>query len=460
MQILWFRQDIRVHDNPALDFFLEQKKTGDKAIYFLTPEQWQTFGWAEIKIDFIKRHVQLLEQQLSALGISLTVIEVANFNAQVDYFATLKESLGDFTLITNQELELNERQRDIEIEQLGIEIKHFECDVIVPKGKVTNQSGEMYKVFTPFKNAWLKYVQAQGFDCSINHVNVEASLESACSGIKVDDNNLAHSWPLVTTVIRQVLPSFLSEKFSLYQKQRDYPAIKGTSGLSPYLAIGVLSPRYVLRQIIYHYPDILLAKDQPQFTWLNELIWREFYRHLLHHQPLLIKHLTFKEKYRNTQWPFNSMFFDAWCEGKTGYPLVDAAMRQLNQTGWMHNRLRMVVASFLTKHLLIDWRYGEKYFMSRLIDGDFAANNGGWQWAASTGCDAQPYFRIFNPIRQSEKFDPHGEFIRKYIPELDTVPDKYIHFPHDYLAGTQETNYWPAIVDHKSARQQALNFYQ
>ena len=160
------------------------------------------------------------------------------------------------------------------------------------------------------------------------------------------------------------------------------------------------------------------------------------------------------------QWHNNKELFNAWCEGKTGYPLVDAAMRQLNQTGWMHNRLRMVVASFLTKHLLIDWRLGEKYFMQHLIDGDLASNNGGWQWAASTGCDAQPYFRIFNPIKQSERFDPNGEFIRKYLPELESIPDKHIHFPYHYIANNKLQQYWEPIVDHKEARLKALAFYK
>ena len=159
-------------------------------------------------------------------------------------------------------------------------------------------------------------------------------------------------------------------------------------------------------------------------------------------------------------WHNDAALFDAWCQGRTGYPLVDAAMRQLNQTGWMHNRLRMVVASFLTKHLLIDWRLGEKYFMQHLIDGDLASNNGGWQWAASTGCDAQPYFRIFNPIRQSERFDPKGVFIRKYIPELNNISDKAIHFPHQYIKDNELNVYWPAIVEHKEARLKALAFYK
>jgi deoxyribodipyrimidine photo-lyase len=207
-----------------------------------------------------------------------------------------------------------------------------------------------------------------------------------------------------------------------------------------------------------HYPDILTTSKSKTFTWVNELIWREFYKHLIAEFPKLSRGANFNEKYDSVSWRDSDAEFKQWCEGRTGYPLVDAAMQQLLQTGWMHNRLRMVVASFLTKHLLIDWRKGEQFFMQHLIDGDLASNNGGWQWAASTGCDAQPYFRVFNPITQSERFDPNGDFIRKYLPELQKVPDKHIHFPHTYLAATGQSEhcYWPAIVDHKAARARAL----
>ena len=257
-----------------------------------------------------------------------------------------------------------------------------------------------------------------------------------------------------------MLPNFIQQKLALYNDQRDIPSIKGTSGLSPYLAIGAISPRYLLFVVLNQYPDLLTASDSPKFSWVNELIWREFYRNLLFHFPELCKHESFKDKYRLTAWYNNSSHFTAWCEGRTGYPIVDAAMRQLNQTGWMHNRLRMVVASFLTKHLLIDWRWGEQYFMEHLIDGDLAANNGGWQWAASTGCDAQPYFRIFNPTRQSERFDPKGHFIRKYLPELKEIPDKEIHSPHSFIEKSSVDIYWPTIVEHKEARLMALDFYK
>lgn len=462
MQILWFRNDLRVHDNPALAHFLQHYQTGDRAVYILTPQQWRKHHWSAIKIDLIKRHIRLLAQQLAQLGITLEVMQVDNFQQQAQLIIEMCQQLTSVNLIASQELEVNERQRDAAIEIKGISLTLFEADVIVPKGAVLNQSGVMFKVFTPFKRAWLKYVKDYGFDY-LGKPSVSQAKELPLS-TTVDEQlsvgGLSAHWPLVDQVETNVIPEFFDEKFAYYQQQRDIPSIKGTSGLSPYLAIGALSPRYLLRLILNKHPDLLTASDSDVFSWLNELIWREFYRHLLHHFPKLSKHQMFNEKYANLIWPFNKAQFDAWCLGQTGYPIVDAAMRQLNQTGWMHNRLRMVVASFLTKHLLIDWRLGEQYFMSKLIDGDLAANNGGWQWAASTGCDAQPYFRIFNPIRQGERFDPNGDFVRKYIPELENVPNKHIHFPHDYLKKNPEIRYWPAIVDHKVAREQALAFYR
>jgi deoxyribodipyrimidine photo-lyase len=402
----------------------------------------------------------LLAEQLFQLDIELKVIELADFAQQVSYFYELNEQ-QNISLIVNQELEINERARDKNIAELGINLIAYEADVIVPKGKVLNLSGQMFKVFTPFKKAWLTFVKQQGFDYLFKPTLDESKTfeQSELLDTLYLDNSSA-AWPLVDVYEQQVLPDFLNDKVEHYQENRDFPSLKATSGASPYLAIGALSPRYLMALLVNRFPDILVANDSPNFAWLNELIWREFYRHLLHHQPALCKHQMFNEKYKDTVWPFDQALFDAWCQGKTGYPIVDAAMRQLNQTGWMHNRLRMVVASFLTKHLLIDWRHGEKYFMQHLIDGDLAANNGGWQWAASTGCDAQPYFRIFNPIRQSERFDPQGDFIRKYIPELEGAPNKDIHFPHKWLNGALMASYWPAIVDHKTAREQALAFYR
>jgi deoxyribodipyrimidine photo-lyase len=459
--LLWFRNDLRTHDNPALNFFLSevsaQKLSSSdapcKAVFFISEKQWRKHHWSPIKIDLIKRHTYSLVAELAQLNIELEIIEVPDFLAQITYLVDYCASNNISHVIANSEVEINEQQRDKSCIKLGIPLKLFEADVIVPKGKVLNKSGEMYKVFTPFKRSWLTYVKENGFEY-LGRTETQNSVEPSTS------NTISNHWPLASMIENEVLPNFIQQKLALYNDQRDIPSIKGTSGLSPYLAIGAISPRYLLFVVLNHYPDLLTASDSPKFSWVNELIWREFYRNLLFHFPELCKNQCFKEKYRSIAWHNNLPYFKAWCEGRTGYPLVDAAMRQLNQTGWMHNRLRMVVASFLTKHLLIDWRWGEQYFMENLIDGDLASNNGGWQWAASTGCDSQPYFRIFNPTRQSERFDPKGDFIRKYLPELKEIPDIEIHSPHRFIKKSNLDIYWPTIVEHKEARLMALDFYK
>ncbi|GAA0813663.1 deoxyribodipyrimidine photo-lyase [Colwellia asteriadis] len=467
--LLWFRNDIRTHDNPALHYFISQQRDNkiSKAVFFVSEKQWRLHDWSTIKIDLIKRHLTLLSDELALLNIELLLVDLDSFDEQTDFLQRYCTEHNITEVVANSEVEYNEKIRDEKCIQLGIPLTLFEADVIVPKGKVLTKTGEMYKVFTPFKRAWLSHVKDYGFEYLGKATpNKPSTTKNTISQSPVEEaTSPSAQWPLINTIERQVIPTFLNEKVHSYNSQRDIPSIKGTSGLSPYLAIGAVSPRYLLTLLINQFPDILTATDTEHFTWLNELIWREFYRHLLFHQPRLCKHQCFNEKYQSVRWPNNPELFKAWCLGKTGYPLVDAAMRQLNKTGWMHNRLRMVVASFLTKHLLIDWRWGEKYFMENLIDGDLAANNGGWQWAASTGCDAQPYFRVFNPIRQSERFDPNGDFIRMYLPELNKVPTKHIHFPHTYLANNSlliedENRYWPAIVEHKAARLAALDFYK
>jgi deoxyribodipyrimidine photo-lyase len=467
--LLWFRNDLRTDDNPALHHFLNSPCLSKRcrAIFFISEEQWQQHDWSPIKIDFIKRHAHALVEELIQYNIQLEIIYAPDFKAQVTYLTQYCNDNDIDNVIANSELEFNEQQRDMSCVQAGIKLSLFESDVIVPKGRILNKSDTMYKVFTPFKRAWLKYIRENGFEYIQNpspNLNPEAINERTeekkpgeCNSIK---SSVSSRWPLADTFKQQALPYFYQDKLAKYHESRDIPSIKGTSGISPYLAAGLISPRYVLMTLLSRSPDLLLAIDSEEFSWLNEIIWRDFYRHLMFHEQRLSKHHCFNDKYQEVIWPNNQLLFNAWCEGKTGYPLVDAAMIQLKTTGWMHNRLRMVVASFLTKHLLIDWRLGEKYFMQHLIDGDLASNNGGWQWAASTGCDAQPYFRIFNPIRQSERFDPNGTFIRKYIPELANVPDKKIHFPHQYINDNTLSIYWPAIVEHKEARLRALAFYK
>ncbi|WP_286302629.1 deoxyribodipyrimidine photo-lyase [Vibrio apostichopi] len=483
--ILWIRRDLRVHDNPALVSAVENGVS--LAVFISTPQQWQQHHLAPIKADFIYRHLKQFESQLAEFGITLLHLKATDFNDQATQLIDLCKQSDATCVYANSEPEVDEQLRDKRLIASGIKLKITDCDTILPLGSVLNKQGEMFKVFTPFKNAWLKEVQAKGIICS--HAP-EHSTGSAQAGSSETDSpqNLSpqnpsplnqslsgfsgeydfdfprtdsERWPLSQDVLESVIPNFLANKVNDYSRLRDIPSVKGTSGLSPYLAIGAVSPRWLAIQLIQQQPDLLFDTQLPAFSWLNELIWRDFYKHLMFHHPKLVKGANFQQKYNGLDWYHDNPSFKAWCEGKTGYPLVDAAMRQLVETGWMHNRLRMVVASFLTKHLLIEWRWGERFFMSHLIDGDFSANNGGWQWASSTGCDAQPYFRIFNPITQSEKFDPKGIFIRKYIPELQNIPDKHVHFPHDYIAKNGiNSEYWQPIVEHKEARLRALAFFK
>ncbi|NOJ11749.1 deoxyribodipyrimidine photo-lyase [Vibrio splendidus] len=478
--ILWIRRDLRIHDNPALVAAVENGVTN--AVFISTPQQWQQHHLAPIKADFIYRHLKQLELQLVEFGINLLHLKATDFDDQAAQLTHLYKQLDAKCVYANSEPEVDEQLRDKRLIASGIKLKITDCDTILPLGSVLNKQGEMFKVFTPFKNAWLKEVQVKGIICSPSPVEQtdlpQAQLQQSQLQKDQQTSDLTASqfssdydfdfpridsdrWPLSQDVLESVIPNFLANKVNDYGKFRDIPSIKGTSGLSPYLTIGAVSPRWLAIQLIQQQPDLLFDTQLPAFSWLNELIWRDFYKHLMFHHPKLVKGANFQQKYNGLDWYHDHPSFQAWCEGKTGYPLVDAAMRQLVETGWMHNRLRMVVASFLTKHLLIDWRWGERFFMSHLIDGDFSANNGGWQWASSTGCDAQPYFRIFNPITQSEKFDPKGIFIRKYIPELQNIPDKHVHFPHDYIEKNGiDSEYWQPIVEHKQARLRALAFFK
>jgi deoxyribodipyrimidine photo-lyase len=459
MNLIWFRNDLRIIDNPALCHAMNEGQC--QAIYISTPQQWQQHDMAPIQADLIERHLNVLSEQLSTLGISLIHIESSDFSQQINVLNHYCSQHNIGTVFANSEIELNERQRDQQLLDSGLPLTLFEADVIINKGSVLNGQQTMYKVFTPFRNAWLKRLKSHFFTLSpVPEKQKSHEITNTNITLNYPKKN-SEKWPLAHAILDQVFPRFIHEKHDNYQQARDFPGQKGTSGLSPYLAIGAISAKTLVNQLLQSYPHLLDDSSHPHFCWLNELAWRDFYKHLIFHHPELCKHQNFQKKYDALQWPSNPAYFDAWCQGKTGYPLVDAAMRQLLTTGWMHNRLRMVVASFLTKHLLVDWRLGEKFFMQHLIDGDFSANNGGWQWAASTGCDAQPYFRIFNPIRQSERFDPNGDFIRKYLPELENVPNKQIHFPHAYLQKNQQDNvYWPAIVEHKGARENALAFYK
>ena len=342
--------------------------------------------------------------------------------------------------------------------------------MLLEKNEVLTQQGQPYSVFTPYKRAWLQKLDAfqrtpypvQRYAQHLAALPSPSTPLPTLEALGFTPTNLPTlALPTGMSGAQQLLQDFLP-RLHAYHEARDFPGRKGVSYLSVHLRFGTIS----IRQLAALAAQQAATGCQGAQTWLAELAWRDFYFMILYHHPQVVTH-AFKPEYDDVPWDEAPDLWQAWCAARTGYPLVDAAMRQLLQTGYMHNRLRMVVASFLTKHLGIDWRRGERFFAQHLNDYDLAANNGGWQWAASTGCDAQPYFRIFNPILQSQKFDPQGCFIRRYLPELARVPDKHLHFPAAMKPAELAAcglrlgvDYPQPIVEHAQARTRTLLRFQ
>ncbi|MFZ3389646.1 deoxyribodipyrimidine photo-lyase [Buttiauxella gaviniae] len=463
--LVWFRNDLRVNDNLALAAACRDPHAHVIAIFIATPRQWRQHEMSPRQAEFIWQHLQCLHTSLAERGIELFIHQVDGFDDSVEYLKNFCEAQKVNALFYNYQYEFNERQRDAAVEKmLGREVvcQGFDDSVLLAPGSVTTGNNEMYKVFTPFSKAFIKRLHEGLPECVSAPKSRGITLPETNTLAEIDyprqpvDERL---FPIGEQQAIHQLRQFCCQPVVDYAEQRDFPAIDGTSRLSAYLAIGVLSPRQCLHRLLRNHPQAL--DGGAGSVWLNELIWREFYRHLLVAYPKLCRYQPFISWTDNVIWRQDKSQLIAWEQGNTGFPIVDAAMRQLNTIGWMHNRLRMVVASFLVKDLLIDWRCGERYFMSQLIDGDLAANNGGWQWAASTGTDAAPYFRIFNPTTQGERFDGKGEFIRQWLPELSDIPDKYIHTPWVWADKQQlKLDYPRPIVDHKQARIVTLAAYE
>ncbi|WP_318463056.1 deoxyribodipyrimidine photo-lyase [Photobacterium leiognathi] len=468
--IIWFRDDLRTVDNTALNHAIE---TGLPviALFVATPMQWHEHHVAAIQVDFIHRRLRVLKQQLAELNIPLQVMQCNDFSESVDAIAEYCHQHRVVHVFVNKQYPLNEQLRDeklgVLLAQSGIKQSLFDDNYVLEPETILNREGELFKVFTPYRNAWIKRFSAEpSYPVTKNKEVALSDTTSAMLADSTDIQSLGYPviesvlWPVDEEAILQRLDTFCVTKAQDYHQQRDFPAIDGTSCLSPFLAIGALSARQCVYQLLQYFPHALeVNKEDGAFTWLNEIIWREFYGHLLHRYPELSKNQPFQDYTQYVRWLDNPTLLKAWQDGKTGFPIVDAAMRQLRATGWMHNRLRMITASFLTKDLLCDWRAGEQWFMQHLIDGDFASNNGGWQWAASTGTDSQPYFRVFNPTLQGQRFDPKGDFIRTWVKELAKVPDKYIHTPHQWDS-SGSLDYPLPIVEHKEARLLAIEAFK
>lgn len=427
INIFWFRRDLRLTDNAGLYHALKNSNNVLPIFIFDTNILNKLENKEDRRVAFIYKALEEMQQQLKKLGSSIEV----HYGTPLEVYRKLLSTYKIEKVFTNHDYELYAKERDGEIEKLlqqhGASFHTYKDQVIFEKGEVLKDDGKPYTVFTPYSRKW---------KAKLNEFYVKSYPTK-----KYYQNFYKHK-PFAIPSLKQMGFKEPYEKFDFpsaslneevvkkYSKQRDFPSIPGTSKMGLHLRFGTVSIRYLAQKAL-----------QLNETYLNELIWRDFYHMILWNFPHITKDKAFKPEYDAIQWRNSEAEFEKWCAGQTGYPIVDAGMRELNTTGFMHNRVRMIVASFLTKHLLIDWRWGEAYFAEKLLDFDFAANNGGWQWAAGSGCDAAPYFRIFNPYLQTQKFDPQLKYIKKWVPEF------------------QEFTYPKPIVEHELARKRCLEVY-
>jgi deoxyribodipyrimidine photo-lyase len=358
-------------------------------------------------------------------------------------------------------VQARDEQVDEAVRAAGATVQSLDDQTIVPPDGLRTGSGGYYTVFTPYRRRWTEVVKASWPIRLRDKPKRQQRLSVGREPVETITFHTSRYWPAGEREAERRLSKFIEQRIGAYDKQRDYPAVDGTSTLSPYLAAGCISARQCLVAADRANGGEIEGPGGGATTWISELIWREFYRHVMVGFRRVSMNRPFKLVTERLKWSDDEARFEAWREGRTGVPIVDAAMRQLHATGWMHNRLRMITAMYLTKDLRIDWRRGERHFMQHLVDGDLASNNGGWQWSASTGTDSVPYFRIFNPYTQGERFDANGEFVRRWLPELKDVEDDLIHDPTAWPLGMHErTGYPRPIVDHAAARLEALAMFK
>lgn len=422
--IFWFRRDLRLRDNAGLYHALKDGSPVVPVFIFDRNILDELEDKNDRRVEFIHLALQDIQQQLLKIDSSL---DIRYGNPLVIY----KELLKGYNIkkvFTNHDYEPYAKQRDSEILQLlnehGVSFHTYKDQVIFEKDEVLKDDGKPYTIFTPYSRKWKAALKEY-------HLKAYPVKKYLANFFKQPGKKIISLEEMGFAPAGLPFPGkeWMGQVIRHYKEQRDIPSVQGTSRLSVHLRFGTISIRELA--------DEAGALNE---TFLNELIWRDFYHMILWHFPRVVGH-AFKPEYDKIRWRNNEKEFDAWCNGITGYPIVDAGMRELNQTGFMHNRVRMIVASFLTKHLLIDWRWGEAYFAKKLLDFDLAANNGGWQWAAGSGCDAAPYFRVFNPYLQTKKFDPELKYVRKWVPEFE------------------ELTYPQPIVAHEVARKRCLETY-
>lgn len=427
--ICWLRRDLRLHDQAALYHALRSGNPVIPVFLFDSDILSLLEDKNDARVDFIYQTVQRLDNQLHEMGSALFVFH----GKPADVFRSIAQTWEISDVYLNHDYEPAAMQRDAEVSALlrekGIGFHTCKDQCIFEKSEILSQSQTPYSVFTPYARKWKE-------TCTPFYTKAYPTEKYFSRLIKKDDLSNLPVFPRLEqigfTPSGQTFPSPETDDTLIrkYREQRDFPAISGTSRLSVHLRFGTISIRQLARK-----------SEKLSETFTNELIWRDFYMMILHHYPHVVKK-AFRPEYDFIPWRNQESEFDAWRRGETGYPLVDAGMRELAATGFMHNRVRMVTASFLVKHLLIDWRWGESWFARKLLDFDLSANNGGWQWAAGSGCDAAPYFRVFNPTEQTRKFDPRFAYIRKWVPEFESL------------------TYAKPLVEHTFARNRALETYK
>ncbi len=480
--IHWFRRDLRIAGNAALRENWKRTQGRTLGLFCFDSKFLARSDFSNNRFAFFLKTLKALRREFVSMGGDLWVVD----RSPQDFFRSLFENgIQDLRSVSwGRDYEPFARQRDQAVQSLlherGVEIFTERDHLLFEPEEIRKEDASFYQVYSPFGRKWFERLNSELGQSRIHSQNIAAKIFSekkppekvfrlswkdVCPSHFLTEDQLDHfekensskvSIPIPEAGFHEAYAKLLEfkSKITEYQVKRDIPSLSGTSRLSVYLKNGSLTVPQVLQALGTR--DLQWSQSSGLTQFVKELAWREFYYQILFHRPEVEKK-SFLPQFEHLPWENREDFFSKWKEGMTGFPIVDAGMRELKTTGWMHNRVRMIVASFLCKDLLIDWRWGEKHFMHQLLDGDLAPNNGGWQWAASTGCDPQPYFRIFNPWLQSEKFDPSGDYIRKFVPELRAAPVQVLHDPE---ADRSVWKYPEPMVDHTAQKAKALKLYK
>jgi deoxyribodipyrimidine photo-lyase len=464
--IVWLRNDLRMDDNPAMRAACDNSAEVH-AIFLYSQDQLEEHNEANVKSDFLIHNLKCLSDSLKELNIPLTIIDSKGFDEDPEVILKTSKERGIDKVFFNKQFGEDEQKRDIKVTTIlrasNVEVESFNDQIVYEAGSIRTGQDNPYSVFTPFKRKWVENFDMEFLDIEYKYPSmakgkISSNISSFSFDFKREHKVDMSIWLAGEQAALDRLKNFLENKASSYSKDRNDPIIDGTSRMSPYLALGVISSKRCILEALKLNNFEFNSGNNGITKWIDEIVWREFYRNIMFSFPKVGRNQPFQDFSKSIQWRFEEAEIHAWKTGMTGFPIIDAAMRQLLHEGWMHNRLRMVVAMFFTKNMLHDWRLGEAYFMQNLIDGDFASNNGGWQWSSSTGTDAAPYFRIFNPVTQSTNFDKEGLFIKKYVPELKDLDKSVIHDPpkeHRKYCG-----YPDQILDLKISRLRAIDAFK